>query len=65
MSQDSLVSQLPAQGWSCETLADGVRHAAAMSGMALQPGQMAEARGTPICSWMVDSIHALIIVDHS
>ena len=43
MSQDSLVSALPSNGWSCETLEYGIREAARMSGIELKPGQLSEA----------------------
>ena len=42
MSQDSMVSSLPSNGWSCETLGRGVTAAAAMAGLALQPDQLNE-----------------------
>ena len=42
MSQDSMVSSFPSNGWSCETLGRGVTAAAAMAGLALQPEQLKE-----------------------
>lgn len=43
MSRDSLVSALPSNGWSCETLEHGIREAARMSGIDLKPCQLSEA----------------------
>ena len=43
MSRDSLVSSLPSQGWSCETLDYGIREAAKLSGIALEPSQVGQA----------------------
>ena len=37
-----MVSNLPTDGWSCETLGRGVTAAAAMAGLALQPEQLKE-----------------------
>lgn len=44
MSQDSLATSLPSQGWSCETLDLGIREAARMSGIPLEPSQIGQAR---------------------
>ena len=56
MSRDSAVASLPSQGWSCETLVEGVRTAAQMSGLAIQPSQLDQARiggtGAIIDHWM-------------
>ena len=44
MSKDSLVTSLPSQGWSCETLDYGIREAAKLSGISLEPSLVGEAR---------------------
>jgi len=36
MSTDSLVSSFPAQGWSCDTLQEGVEAAASMAGLSIR-----------------------------
>lgn len=43
-----MVSDMPAQGWSCATLVEGVKKAAALSGMTLRPEELAQARGFPV-----------------
>ena len=43
MSTDSMVTTLPSQGWSCETLQNGIIEAARVSGVQLANTQLAEA----------------------
>ena len=43
MSSHSLVSSMPSNGWSCETLQQGVATAAHMAGITLQQDQIAQA----------------------
>ena len=43
-SSDSLVSSLPSQGWSCQTLEDGVQAAAMAAGLTLKTQDYLQAR---------------------
>lgn len=43
MSRDSLVSSLPSQGWSCQTLEEGVEMAAQKAGLSLNPNDFKQA----------------------
>ena len=44
MSRDSLVSEMPSNGWSCQTLAEGVEKCAEMAGLKIQPADLGKAR---------------------
>ena len=44
MSRDSSVSDLPSNGWSCATLAEGVEKCAQMAGLKIQPSDLGKAR---------------------
>ena len=43
-SSDSLVTSLPSQGWSCQTLEDGVQAAAMAAGLTLKTQDYLQAR---------------------
>lgn len=43
MSRDSMVTSLPSQGWSCQTLEEGVEMAAQKAGLSLNPQDFKQA----------------------
>ena len=57
MSADSLVSSMPSNGWSCETLQQGVEAAAKMAGIQIQPAQLQQA-----WQWSIDNLFSNQIV---